>query len=179
MERICPKTFRESGLKSIVIPSWVVCLCKESFYQCKSLVFVTFEAGSRLERIDERVFYETGLTSNVKPILIPRSAVLLGRESFSHCGSLDSVAFESGSRLERIDEKAFSESGLKSIVIPSSVVVLGNWSFWQCKSLESVTFEPGSRLELIDGRAFYGTGLKSIVIPLSVVVLGVASFAYC
>jgi hypothetical protein len=64
------------------------------------------------------------------------------------------VRFESGSRLERIEESAFCLSGLKSILIPSSVVILGKWSFSVCKSLESVTFESGSRLERIEKSMF-------------------------
>jgi hypothetical protein len=74
--------------------------------------------------------------------------------------SLESVTFESGSRLERIEESAFLESRLKSILIPSSVVVLGRESFYQCKSLESVTFESGSRLDQIEGSAFQGCGVS-------------------
>jgi hypothetical protein len=89
------------------------------------------------------------------------------------------VTFESGSRLERIEESAFQWSGLKSILIPSSVVVLGKSSFSWCKSLESVTFESGSRLELIEESAFQWSGLKSILIPSSVVVLGKLSFYGC
>jgi hypothetical protein len=67
------------------------------------------------------------------------------------------VTFESGSRLERIQEWAFYHSGLKSILIPSSVVVLGKWSFSGCKSLESVAFESGSRLERIEESMFAGS----------------------
>jgi hypothetical protein len=104
--------------------------------------------------------------------LIPSSVVVLGKESFNECKSLESVPFESGSRLERIEEYAFSWSGLKSILIPSSVVVFGKCTFYECKSLESLTFESGSRLERIEESAFSGCGLKSILIPSSVVVLG-------
>jgi hypothetical protein len=89
------------------------------------------------------------------------------------------VTFESGSRLERIEEFALSRSGLKSILIPSSVIVLGKHSFYECKSLESVTFESGSRLERIEEYAFYHSGLKSIEIPSSVVVLDKKSFSEC
>jgi hypothetical protein len=64
------------------------------------------------------------------------------------------VTFESGSRLERIEEYAFHGSGLKSIDIPSSVVVLGKQSFSRCNALESVTFESGSRLERINKSMF-------------------------
>jgi hypothetical protein len=104
------------------------------------------------------------------------------------------VTFGSDSRLERIEESAFSGSGSKSILIPSSVVVLGERSFRECASLESVTFgsgsqleqvkeyafresfrgsrslksvafESGSRLERIEESAFQGSRLKSILIP--------------
>jgi hypothetical protein len=73
-----------------------------------------------LERIEKSAFRGSGLTS----ILIPSSVVVLGKGSFSECKSLESVTFESDSRLERIEESVFCESGLKSIEIPSSFVVL-------------------------------------------------------
>jgi hypothetical protein len=79
------------------------------------------------------------------------------------------VRFESGSRLERIEESAFYEGGLRSIELPSSVVVLGKLSFHRCRLLESVTFESGSRLERIAEYAFYESGLRSIEIPFAVV----------
>jgi hypothetical protein len=206
-------------------------LGKESFRECKSLESVTFESGSRMERIEEYVFYESGL----KSILIPSSVFVLGNWSFRECNSLESVIFESGSRLERIGECAFYKSGLqsieipgrvtfiggfafarisltsisvspdntrfrlreffledfdgstihryfgscRSIVIPSSVFVLGKESFRECKSLESVIFESGSRLDRIQEFAFSGSGLKSILIPSSVFVLGKGSFLGC
>jgi hypothetical protein len=86
------------------------------------------------------------------------------------------VTIENGSRLERIEERAFGESGLKSILIPSSVVVLDEWCFGSCASLESVTFESVSRLERIEERAFYDSGLKSIEIPGSVTFIDVSAF---
>jgi hypothetical protein len=86
------------------------------------------------------------------------------------------VTFESGSRLERIQESAFYESVLKSILIPSSVVVLGERSFYGCESLESVTFESGSRLERIGESAFHGNGLRSILIPAGVTFIDDSAF---
>jgi hypothetical protein len=77
------------------------------------------------------------------------------------------VTFERGSRLERIEESAFSWSHLNSIEIPSSVVVSGEESFRSCSSLETVTFESGSRLERIEESAFSWSHLNSIEIPSS------------
>jgi hypothetical protein len=57
--------------------------------------------------------------------------------SFSESTSLEFVIFESGSRLEQIEESAGARTGLKSIEIPSYVIVLGKESFAGCTSLES------------------------------------------
>jgi TPR repeat protein len=168
--------------RSIMIPSWVRVLEKGSFsgIDRRTLKSVTFEAGSRLERIDESAFHGSGL----KSLAIPSSVGVLGKWSFAECQCLGSVTFERRSRLKRIEESAFHcrswpPCPLTSIVIPSSVVVLGKCSFSTCTSLESVTFESGSRLERIDESAFHGCALKSIVIPSSVVVLGKESFSGC
>jgi hypothetical protein len=59
LERIGEYAFQRSGLKSIEIPSSVVVLGKWCFFQCTSLESVTFERGSRMERIDESAFYGT------------------------------------------------------------------------------------------------------------------------
>jgi hypothetical protein len=105
LERIEGSAFSGSRLKSILIPSSVVVLGKESFSQCKSLESVTFERGSRLERIEERAFS----VSRLKSILIPSSVVFLGKGSFGGC-SIGSVTFERGSRLERIDKSMFRDT---------------------------------------------------------------------
>jgi hypothetical protein len=139
------------------------------------LTAVTFESGSRLERIEKSAFLRSGLQS----IVIPSSVIVFSESSFSWCKSLESGIFETGSRLERIENSAFEFSGLKSIVIPSSVIVLSERSFGSCESLESVIFETGSRLERIENSAFLRSGLKSIVIPSSVIVLSERSFGSC
>jgi hypothetical protein len=167
LEDICGSTiYRYFGsCPSIAIPSYVVALSKGSFTGCKSLESVTFENGSELERIDEYAFscpYTCygGNLGTLKSIVIPASVVVLGKDCFGHCKSLESVRFDSCGRLELIDEASFYESGLRSIEIPSSVVVLGKYSFEWCKSLESVTFENCSRLELIDESALSKTPMS-------------------
>jgi hypothetical protein len=65
---------------------------------------------------------------------------------FEMCQGLSSVRFESGSKLARIESKAFANcSSLSSICIPSSIEVLSRGCFFQCTGLSSVAFELGSR----------------------------------
>jgi hypothetical protein len=75
--------------------------------------------------LEEKAFFRSGL----KSIEIPSSVVVLGKESFCHCQSLESFTLESDSRLERIEERAFHLSGLKSIVIPVSVTFVDGSAF--------------------------------------------------
>jgi hypothetical protein len=54
---------------------------------------------------------------NVKSILVPRNVQVLRSGCFSHCRALLSIAFETHSRLERIESSAFSNCALESITI--------------------------------------------------------------
>jgi hypothetical protein len=170
LERIEDRALQQSGLKSIVIPPNV------TFIDGSALAGIAFNSislspdnaafrivDSFLEDVCGSILVRyVGVSRSV---IIPSSVVVLGKSCFAWCKSLESVIFESGSRLERIESYAFASSGLKSIVIPSSVTVLGKSSFSWCESLDSVILENGSRLERIEEDAFSRTRLKSIVIP--------------
>jgi hypothetical protein len=58
----------------------------------------------------ERIELNTFVLSGLKSILIPSSVVVLGEDSFQFCASLESVLFESDSRLKRIEESMFRDS---------------------------------------------------------------------
>jgi hypothetical protein len=162
LEDICGSTiYRYFGsCRSIEIPSSVVVLGEGSFASCYSLESVTFESGSRLERIEERAFYGSRLKSIEIPpcvsficgsALVTLSSISVSREN-RHFRIRDSFLEDiSGSTIYRYF------GSCRSIVIPSFVVVLGKRSFLWCESLESVTFESGSRLERIEESMFERT----------------------
>jgi hypothetical protein len=184
LERIEESAFQVSGLRSIEIPGSVAFIDGSAFTG-PSLNSVSVSPDSTHFRVRE-CFLEDCDGSTVYlcfgsfcSVVIPSSVVVMGKQSFYRFESLESVTFESGSRLEQSEESAFRRSGLRSISIPSSVVVLGKESFCWCESLESVTFESGSRLERIEESAVGWSGLKSILIPSSVVVLCIQSFYRC
>jgi hypothetical protein len=95
--------------------------------------------------------------------------------------SVQYIAFESGSKLTRIESRALSEcSSLESICLPAAVDFMGEGAFYACKSLSSFTFESGSKLTRIESKALSGcSSLESICLPSSVEFLGESSFYGC
>jgi hypothetical protein len=123
------------------------------------------DEASWLTRRELALSYELPLTAHFQEGGFIPLSVVLSESSFPPCKSFESVTFDSGSQLGRIDPWTFCCSSINANVIPSSILVLGKASFYPCDSLESVTFGIGSRLEWIDKMAFHSTKLKSIVIP--------------
>jgi hypothetical protein len=65
-------------------------------------------------------------------LFVPSSVVVLGKESFHECESLESVTFESGSRLERMEKSAFCGSGVSGMIAreageEEAVLELAGW----------------------------------------------------
>jgi hypothetical protein len=183
LRRIEEEVFAHCGFESMEIPTNVDFIdCSAFLYACGTVSTATDNShfctvGSFLVDFSGSVIYH--YFSLDQSIFIPSSVVVLGKMSFAGDYGLESVAFESGSRLYEIEESAFLETGLKSIVIPASVVVLGKLSLAGCRRLKSVTFESGSQLSRIGELAFSRSSLVSIVIPSSVVVLGEGCFSEC
>jgi hypothetical protein len=99
---------------------------------------------------------------------------------FSYCcGSVREVIFETESRLQRIEKRAFYGTGRTAITIPSSVEEIRKQGFDLCKSLSEVAFEPKSKLKRIGDSAFSRTALKKVIIPSSVEVVGKFCFESC
>jgi hypothetical protein len=65
-------------------------------------------------------------------LIIPRTVEVLGSGCFASCKSLDSVVFEAGSKLRKIESKAFRKTAITEIVIPKYVVLIGAMCFAAC-----------------------------------------------
>lgn len=133
-------------------------------------------------------------SSNISgELVIPASCETIGASAFYNCRSLESVVFESGSRLKTIDGVSYGQYGafeycikLKSITIPASCETIGASAFSCCRSLESVVFESGSQLKTIGRRGYSSSGafeecaaLKAITIPASCETIGASAFYNC
>ena len=158
--------FRETGLKSITIPSTVKSWGTYSyyegsraFYDCDQLTTVVFNA----ESIIQNTFYDCDKLKTVTS-----SAKYIGASAFEYCGNLSTftnkndvleidanafkyctslTSFDMGNKLTYIGYDAFRETGLKSITIPSTVKSWGTYSyyegsraFYDCKKLNTIYF---------------------------------------
>jgi hypothetical protein len=96
---------------TVVIASRIEIVGEFCFSECQSLTSITFEANSKLHRIEESAFAWSGLIA----IEIPASVEVVHKCWLLNCTSLTSVTFESNSKLQRIGEYAFQESGLMEL----------------------------------------------------------------
>ncbi|MCH5171750.1 MAG: leucine-rich repeat domain-containing protein [Erysipelotrichales bacterium] len=119
--------------------------------------------------------------NTVISIEIPNSVTSIEYSAFSNCTNLQTITFESESKLESIGDYAFMFCGsLTSITIPSSVTSIGLYAFYYCTNLKRATFENESKLESIGDEAFeYCRSLTSITIPSSVTSIGTRAFYEC
>jgi hypothetical protein len=92
--------------------------------------------------------------SGLKRIFIPASVQVISGDGFSHGKSLESVAFENESKLQRIGAPAFSGNGLTSIFTPASVEIMSDYCSPDCESFESIAFETGSQLHIVAVNVF-------------------------
>ncbi len=78
----------------------------------------------------------------VKKITIPKSVKTIHASAFEYISSLETVIFEEGSMLEKIENGAFKGcTNLKSITIPNGVTSIGQDAFLDCKSLECSEYD--------------------------------------
>jgi hypothetical protein len=83
-------------------------ICDSCFDSCESLTSVTFDANSRLSRLENEAFCGSRLQS----IHIPGSLEVICESCFYSSDSLTSVTFDANSQLSRLEKQVFSLSGL-------------------------------------------------------------------
>ena len=99
---------------------------QRAFYECEKLKSVSFQDGSRLEKIGAECFAESGL----KEIVLPESVKEIGVKAFDSCKQLKNVQLNEG--LEKLGEKIvingkevegdhFADSAVKRIKLPSTL----------------------------------------------------------
>ena len=184
-------------LVSVEVPDSVAIIGNYVFAKCSKLSTVALPDA--LEKIDEALFSESGLTS----INLPKSLKIIGEIAFSECKNLVSVTVPDS--VIRIGDSAFELcTSLTSVILPKSLQSLGcdvfeddenlkyncfdNAFYLGCEgnpyfaligaSKEAVTCDIHEACELIADSAFYGSAeLEKVVIPNSVRIIGMFAFS--
>lgn len=143
-----------------------------------------------------------GFSAVGRTLVVPAGVRSIGALAYFGDNSLDSVIFESGSRLETIGEYAFADcQALRHVSLPGSVTSLGEGCFSMCPRLESLRvparvstlpryFCAGdslleevslpARLKDIGSHAFIDcASLRKLAIPQSVTHIGSNAFSGC
>ncbi|MDK2819223.1 MAG: leucine-rich repeat domain-containing protein, partial [Mycoplasmataceae bacterium] len=139
---------------TVDIPNTVTKIAKGAF-QNKGVIltndirFITFEANSTLEIIEEYAFSKN---ANLKEIIFPPSLKIISNRVFEGCTILVS-SFMPGSQLESIGDLAFQGNNkLSLLILPNGLKTIGFNAFFGC------------------------IGLTEIFIPLSVTTIGSTPF---
>jgi hypothetical protein len=122
----------------------------------KSLVSVSFEFDSHLERIEAKGFAGSVITHT----FVPRSVELIGAKRFASTQLVLWFEFECYSRLKQVEGEAFAGSSIRVLSIPASVEFLGKSCFKGCRSLAICRFESSSCLKFFEPRFFPNQGLN-------------------
>jgi hypothetical protein len=125
----------------LFVPASVRKLCRldiDSVTGRAPLHGVTFESESQLIRI---AFFLLKFES-LKFICIPASVEILCERCFFGCRSLETLTFDTGSKLSYIEGEAFLNCrSLTSIFLPASVESIGSRAFAKCRNLRTLHFE--------------------------------------
>lgn len=110
--------------------------------------------------------------AHLKSVTIDRDAELVPWGAFSNCGSLSSINFESGCKVNTISANAFRNcDGITRIVIPPSVKLVSSWAFDDCSNLTQVVLSKNVA-ELGQSAFDNCSKLEYLVIPKFAVAIG-------
>lgn len=141
--------FAGSGLTNIIIPTSVVAIGPNAFWQCYSLTSAK----------------------------IPGNVRVIGDNAFEWCYALASLTLCDG--IANIKSNAFAScSSLSSVTIPGSVTNLGVGALAGCSALTNVNILNGLRIIPQDAFTFC-TSLTNIAIPDSVTTIELNAFGVC
>lgn len=162
------------NIESIYIPDAVTCMGVTVFGDCKKLSQVHLPASA-----DSLLSSFFTNCPSLTEVTIPRNIRYIGTFAFADCKNLKTINFEEGSRLNKIDLRAFEKCyALEEFIMPDSVTVLGGQILGYCNGLKNVHLS--DNLKILAGATFwYCTGLTELDIPGTVTFIGNAAITGC
>lgn len=147
----CP----EGKAGAYIIPSEVVEIDEEAFFNCAELISVSMD--DNVKSIGLSTF--SGCSS-IEEIHLSNSLLKIPSYLFESCTMLSKI--ELGNKIEDIDEYAFSGcTHLEKITLPSSLKSIGSDAFSYCSSLSEITAE-GEIPPVCSKYTFYGLDIANI-----------------
>lgn len=117
------------------------------------------------------------LRDNITRVVIPDSAVIIGKDAFAGCRCLTDVVLPNSIVL--ISRSAFASCwDLTKIQLPDSVVDIERYAFFNCSKLEKITLPKAVSKIGFDAFSFCSK-LSNIVIPKSVCIIEHNPFRFC
>ena len=157
--------FGDFSLTSILLPSTLKKISKDSFYKC-GITSITLP--SSLDTIPEKAFYNCLNLSEVK---FAEGTRYIGPYAFWKCGELKSLSLPP--TIHTIDKGAFMQTGLRSFTVPKGTERIGDL-FLAGDSIETLAVDPGNPHFVIKDGALYTSDLSLLhAVPIK----GVTSFA--
>jgi hypothetical protein len=114
---------------SFVIPASVTEIGTYSF-KGSSLSSITFEAGSKLTKIDTYAFT---YCANITSFILPDSVTVIEGRVFSSCSSLTTFTISQNSLLTSMGEFEFDLTSLERLYIPSHFTSMGQYAIYRIK----------------------------------------------
>lgn len=178
LKEIHAKAFMNcTALVSATIPSTVTNIGTQAFFKTESLKTIYFNAENCADfTVHNGAFYNSGENTDGLKITIGKNVKRVPNYLFvpenkdgddGTTPNVKSLVFETGSVLEEIGERSFSNFfNVQSLTIPASVKKIGAYSFINWKNLTTLKFAAGSWLETICRTAFYnGVKISELVFP--------------
>lgn len=161
--------FKESGIKTVVIPDSVKEIGENAFRGCKGLTEI--ELPKNLSYIGTSAFSESCL----KEIYV--DAKKIGNTAFWNCESLTKVTI--GDNVTEIGTSIFNGCNeLMEVSIGNGLKEIPEKAFYECLSLKKIEF--GNSIETVGKYSFSNcSGLEEVIIPDNVVDIQSRAFEQC
>ncbi len=125
LKTIGSDAFEATRIKQLCVPASVKQIGRTVFYNCDSLVSVTFEEGSTIKVIEDTTF---GYCENLEAVALPDSVTEIYMNAMTFCPKLKTVYLPAS--LKSIHHNVFSGStSLESIVLPANLSSIGQFTF--------------------------------------------------
>ncbi len=141
-----------SSITELQLPKYLTTIEDKAFYNCSGIQEITF--GEKLELIGDYAFVGCESINTINFNAIDCHTQLSSNPVFQN--TAHSIALNIGNKVERIDNKLFSNINLLSVTIPKSVTTIGNNAFANNTNLAEISITPNRNLQ-ISNSAFANT----------------------